>query len=75
MNAACIPEQHVQHRYLTVSTLNQQGEPKTSFVPGGDCISGNMEMGLHGEITVEMQAKTNEATAGEKQMQLICSVF
>lgn len=48
MNAAFIPEQHVQHGFLTVSTLNQQAEPKASFAPGGDCIPCNMVMGLHG---------------------------
>lgn len=48
MNAAFTPEQHVEHWNLTVPTVNQQAEPKASFVPGADCIPRNMVIGLHG---------------------------
>lgn len=48
MNAAFTAEQHVEHGNLTVPTVNQQAEPKASFVPGAGCIPCNMVITLHG---------------------------
>lgn len=35
MNAAIVPEQHVLHGGLTVSTSDEQAVPEASRVPGG----------------------------------------
>ena len=56
-------EQRVLHGSLTVSPLNQQAEPTTSFVPGGEhhqCGDGIARM------MTEMHERTNEPAAGEK---------